>query len=236
LTDQSPNRSPAARPKDAATLLLVDFSGSAPKVLMGRRSARHAFMPNKFVFPGGRVEASDRVVNIAGPLDASVEDGLLKRMQRPSPLKARALALAAIRETYEETGIMLGEADLGGPPVLEGTAWQAFSERDVFPTLDGLHYVARAVTPPHQARRFDTRFFLASADCIAHIEDGKVGPEAELTETVWIEFDRAHTLDLPRITALILDEVRIRIEGGMKPWLPIPFFRQVRGQFIRETL
>src|SRR3989442_12312094 len=96
--------SPYVRPKDAATLILVDRSGRVPKVLLGKRHQRHKFMPGKFVFPGGRVDAAARLMPVASGLDPHAEAHLMKRVQRASPAKARALALAAIRETFEETG------------------------------------------------------------------------------------------------------------------------------------
>src|SRR5436190_10236912 len=96
------------RPKDAATLILIDRSGKKPKVLLGKRHQRHRFMPGTFVFPGGRVDRSDRLMPLARPLDPSADTQLMKRVQGPSAAKARAFALAAIRETFEETGLVLG--------------------------------------------------------------------------------------------------------------------------------
>ena len=60
LTEATRRRDhPNLRPRDAATLIIVDASGKKPKVLMGRRHERHSFMPGKFVFPGGRVDPAD---------------------------------------------------------------------------------------------------------------------------------------------------------------------------------
>ena len=96
-------RWPNVRPKDAATLIIIDRTGRDPKVLMGRRHHGHRFMPGKFVFPGGRIEAGDRSMPAAGALNARAETALVARTTRPSVQRARALALAAIRETFEET-------------------------------------------------------------------------------------------------------------------------------------
>src|SRR5262245_49719404 len=74
--------SPYVRPKDAATLILVDRSGRVPKVLLGKRHARHKFMPGKFVFPGGRVDPGDKRMPVAHPLDPHAQAHLLKRLQR----------------------------------------------------------------------------------------------------------------------------------------------------------
>jgi 8-oxo-dGTP pyrophosphatase MutT (NUDIX family) len=151
-------------------------------------------------------------------------------------MKARALALAAIRETFEETGIMIGEKGLGAPPSIRETAWEEFTKLEIWPSLEQLHFVARAVTPPRHNKRFDTRFFLVDAAHIAHVEDGIVGPDAELTETVWVPLTQAKNLDLPSITAMVLDEVTERLNSGLRPFLPIPFFHEVRGQYIRELV
>ena len=226
----------AVTPRDSASLILVDRSGKTPKVLMGKRHASHKFMPNKFVFPGGRVEASDRKVNIAGPLDPVVEDKLLRHVQRPSAMKARALALAAIRETFEETGLMIGETDLGAPPEITGTAWAEFSAHEIWPALDRLHFVARAITPPSLPKRFDTRFFLVDADAIATQIDNVVGPDSELVELQWVPLGETGDLDIARITGLILAETQARLEARLMPFLPVPFFRQIRSQYVREEL
>src|SRR4030088_588500 len=112
----------AERPKDAATLILVDRSGSTPKVLLGKRHARHKFMPGKFVFPGGRVEPADKLMPVAGPLDPHAEAQLMKRLKRASAARARALALAAIRETFEETGLLFGVRS-GAAAKVPDVAW-----------------------------------------------------------------------------------------------------------------
>src|SRR5215472_14528688 len=83
------------RPKDAATLILVDRTRREPKVLLGKRHARHKFMPGKFVFPGGRVDPSDRQMPVARSLHRDAQANLMKRLARPSARKAQALALAA---------------------------------------------------------------------------------------------------------------------------------------------
>ena len=81
----------ALRPRDAATLILLERSERGPRVLMGRRHAQHRFMPGKFVFPGGRVEPEDRRMAAAGALDPHVEEKLNARVRRPSPNFARAI-------------------------------------------------------------------------------------------------------------------------------------------------
>src|SRR5579863_6462801 len=99
---------PNLKPRDSATLILIDRSEEIPKVLLGRRHERHRFMPGKFVFPGGRIEPTDRLMATSAPLYAGHTAGLMQRVRRASPKKAAGFALAAVRETYEETGMMLG--------------------------------------------------------------------------------------------------------------------------------
>ena len=155
--------SPYVRPKDAATLIMVDRGGSVPKVLLGKRHHGHKFMPGKFVFPGGRVDPADRHMPVARPLDPSTEAHLMKRLQRPSAEKARAFALAAIRETFEETGLLLGVRGHATAKVPRGP-WTAFAEANILPDLGALHLIGRAITPPGRPRRFDARI----ADGFAH--------------------------------------------------------------------
>ena len=136
---------PYLRPKDAATIILIDRSGAEPKVLMGRRHHGHKFMPGKFVFPGGRVEAHDRYVPVGGELDPSVESRLMQRLRRPSRIRARVLAVAAIREASEETGLLLGTKVASVPKFPDG--WNAFAEAGVQPSLDELHLIFATILP-----------------------------------------------------------------------------------------
>ncbi|EIM29539.1 NUDIX family protein [Microvirga lotononidis] len=228
---------PTLRPADAATLIIIDRKGRNPKVLMGRRHEGLKFMPGKFVFPGGRIEAGDRSMTVTGALHPRTEQALMARVTRPSTQRSRALALAAIRETFEETGLLLGTKDYGGPEsVPTGTAWTTFQERGIFPDLEALHFIGRAVTPPKRVRRFDTRFFAVDRAAIAEEIEGIVGPEAELVELAWVTISQAKALDLPPITTVILDELEARIAAGFSHQLPVPFYYQQRGRFVRELL
>lgn len=233
--DQSfPNR----RPKDAATLILVDRTGAQPKVLLGKRHHKHAFMPGKFVFPGGRAEPLDRQMPVATALDPHVEKALMREVVRPSAVKARALALAAIRETFEETGLLLGSKwqRPNDPARAPEGLWHEFASTGFYPDLSALHFIARAVTPPRRPRRFDTRFFSVDASAIAHRVENVVHPEAELVELTWIPIAEARKLDMPSITAVVLHELEARVAAGFGHDLPVPFYRMPRKRFERSLL
>ncbi len=226
---------PNIRPRDAATLILIDRAEAVPKVLLGRRHARHRFMPGKFVFPGGSVETTDRLMPTAAPLHERDSARLMQRVKRPSLAKAAAFALAAMRETYEETGLMLGVPRADRIPDPPG-AWRAFAEAGVLPDLGAIHFIARAITPPKRPRRFDSRFFAADVAAVARCSEGFVGPDAELVELVWLPITEAHRLDIPGITAIVLEELQERIAAGMSRDHPVPFYRMRHKRFVREVL
>jgi len=227
---------PNLKPRDAATLILVDRSGPAPKVLLGRRHAGLKFMAGKLVFPGGRMEPADKKMPVASELDTNAGARLMRGVQRPSLHKARALALAAIRETYEETGLLLGTREYGAPEKVPDGPWSAFAEHGVFPELESLQVIARAITPPGRPKRFDTRFLAVDRAAIAHEVPGLVGPNSELTELAWVTIAEATRLDLPSITRSILQELEARIAQDFLPELPVPFFHEVHRRFVRELL
>ena len=226
---------PGVRIRDAATMLVIDRSGATPKVLLGRRHHGHKFMPGKFVFPGGRVEPADRRMSAATSLDVRVEARLMKEVRYPSPQKSRGFALAAIREVFEETGLALGRpgATTSHPP--NGT-WANYARTGIAPDLAGVHFIARAVTPPGRTRRFDTRFFAVDTAAIAARIDGVVGPDTELVELVWLPIADTADLDMPGITMAVLEELKIRTAAGFTHDLPVPFYRMARGKRVREFL
>jgi 8-oxo-dGTP pyrophosphatase MutT (NUDIX family) len=226
---------PNMRPRDSATLILIDRSGDVPKVLLGRRHDSHRFMPGKFVFPGGRVEPKDRSVPRAAPLHELETARLMIHVKNPSPAKAAGFALAAIRETYEETGLMLGVPASGPMPKLPD-GWDAFAKAGIIPDLSVMHFIGRAITPPKRPRRFDSRFFAADYSAVARREDGFVGPDSELVEIVWMPIADARKLDIPGITAIVLEELQDRIARGMTHSDPAPFYRMLQKKFRREML
>lgn len=206
----------APRPKDAATLLIVRRDGPVPRVLMGRRHVGHAFMPDKWVFPGGRIHPSDFRIPAASELRPEVAAALARGCTAE---RGRAIACAAIRETFEETGLRLARP---GTRASRGE-WRAFLERGL-PDLGALDYVARAITPPARTRRFDARFFVADASALIELEPG--AGSGELGELAWFDREAAARLDLPAITRAILAEVALR---EADPARPIPYHRFERG-------
>lgn len=227
---------PNQRPRDAATMIILDRSGKQPKVLMGKRHPGHKFMPGKFVFPGGRVDPVDRRMSASGALDQACEQRLMTRVLRPTISKARALAMAAIRETFEETGLLFGTNEHGAPADAPSGIWSDFAAQGIYPNLESLTFVARAITPPRRPKRFDTRFFTVDAREAAAKVEGIVGPDAELIEIVSVTFEEALDLDLPTITQVILKEIAARLEAGFGRHLPVPFYWEKRGAFVREAL
>ncbi len=105
LFDPDDAKGPVLRPKDAAALILVRRKGDALRVLMGERSARHTFLPGRFVFPGGRLDIADQRLLVDTDLRPEVR---VKVAAGTTTSRARGLALAAVRETFEETGILIG--------------------------------------------------------------------------------------------------------------------------------
>lgn len=227
-------KAPPLRPRDAATLLLLDRQGGAFRVLMGRRHSSHVFMPGKFVFPGGRTDPGDGRVKVADELHPAEEAKLTVRATRTTPTRARAIALSAIRETYEEAGLLIGNR---GAFSTSRPDWQGFAEYGVMPSLQGLRFVARAITPPGRVRRFDTRFLAAFRDDVA-VELPQGGPTNELEELVWLPLDEARQTDVPAITRTILEEVQKRLaeDPRLNPGGPVPFYRMLNNRFVRDLL
>lgn len=192
--------------RDAATTILLRLDG-APAVLMGQRGASAAFMPSKFVFPGGAVDPGDATARFARDMDIATRTALTHR----SATSPEALAAAAIRELAEETGQVLGQP---GP----GCDWPGFER--LSPDAGPLRFVFRAITPPKRPRRFDARFFLIPADTLATDPDDFTAAEDELSHLHWVPLAEARRLDMPFITEVVLAEVAAIVEGTDAPGTP----------------
>ncbi|CUH75295.1 NUDIX domain protein [Tritonibacter multivorans] len=206
--------------RNAATVIaLRDRHSDSPKVLMGQRGARAAFMPNKFVFPGGAVDVEDATVPLAAPLPAPCRAQLA--VEAPAGLD-HALAVAAVRELWEETGLRLGQPGAWQTPVPGD--WAGFATADLLPDASALQFVFRAITPPGRPRRFDARFFLLDAVALHGDLDDFSQASDELSHLQWIPLSEVRQFDLPFITEVVLAEVTARLTDTAPPD-SIPFFR-----------
>lgn len=222
------------RPRDSATLILLDRKGGEVRVLLGRRSRKHAFMPGRFVFPGGRTDPSDSRILAAAPLDPREESRIAGSGARATAARARAIAMSAVRETYEEAGLLIG---VRGDFAQAKPGWEGFAEHGVIPSLAPLRFVARAITPPGRVRRFDSRFLAAWRDDVA-VEIAGGGPTNELEELCWLTLDEAREAEVPSITKTVLGDLqkRLRDDPALKPGGAAPFYRMVRNRFARDLL
>ena len=224
------------RPRDAATLIIVDSSSGEPRVLLGRRRLDMVFMPGRYVFPGGRVDPADRQVAVEEDLEPGDLKKLLVAMKgHPSPARARALALAAVRETFEEAGLLIGTPRADGRAAKSRRPGRSSSRTASGPALARLTFFARAITPPGRPRRFDTRFFCVPAEAIVHkiaIADG------ELSDLEWHSIAQARTLELPNITRVVLEDLGERIAAGAlaQSDVPVPFYHRRNGNFHRDLI
>jgi len=188
--------------RDAASVVLLRDANSEPKVLMGQRGKNAAFMPNKYVFPGGAVDPEDAHAALPGTPSAKC----LSRLGDTGP----ALLAAALRETWEETGLTLRGCE-------------------------GLHYFFRAITPPGRPRRFDARFFLANTSSMtgADLDDFSQASD-ELRHLHWVPLPQARALNLPFITEVVLAEVEALAKTNAPPD-SVPFFDNSSGasRFLR---
>ena len=183
------------RPRDAASLVLVRRGQTGPEVLLGRRARGHRFLPNVYAFPGGRVDSCDKSEIPLKPLIIN-------------NINLQSLAVAAVRETWEETGIPLGTIEAGR----------------LRPDLSGLRYLCRAITPAASPIRFDARFFLQDVSGLPLT----LGGSGELLDLAFRPVDAALRLPLADITEFVL-----RLVGQLGPDL-IPhqaaFWRYRRGK------
>ena len=204
--------------RDAATVIVLRDAARYPQILMGQRGAQAAFMPNKFVFPGGAVDAADASV----PLGSDLLPLCHARLTEEASDIAGALAAAAIRELCEETGLVLGLP--GNWPSHVPGDWAGFAATKHVPHAAPLQFVFRALTPPGRPRRFDARFFLVNADALAGDIDDFSAASDELSHLQWIPLARVRDFDLPFITEVVLAEVAARATDPMPP-ASVPYFR-----------
>ncbi|MEM8498988.1 MAG: hypothetical protein AAF542_13255 [Pseudomonadota bacterium] len=195
-------------PVDAATLILL----RGDEVLMGLRNRKHIFMPNVYVFPGGRCDADDAEVDPVITLPPLQVERL---STSTSTERANVLGLTAIRETFEETGLIVGHPGSDEKSDLPG--WQAFYDLGFVPALDCLEYFARAITPEGSPRRFDARFFITDASRV----HGTLQGNGELLDLQWIKLEKTSELELPTVTSLVLELLKRKAQGNPQEALQV---------------
>lgn len=226
--DSPPAKHPPQPVRDAATLVLYRRNGAGSngrlEVLMGERHGASAFMPNRYVFPGGRLDLADYRIRPAIALNP-VSTARLARCKGTGPRKGLALALAAIRETFEESGLRIA-GPAAKTPRATPESWAAFCADGLAPDPSRLLYICRAITPPGRPRRFDARFFAAPAEVAA----GALVPSAELDKLSWVTRADTEGLPLPGITQYVIANLELWLAAAGDPEQRIPFHHMLRGQ------
>lgn len=223
--------------RNAATVIVLRDRFDAPQILMGQRGAKAVFMPNKFVFPGGAVDAGDADIPLAAPLP----DLCAARLAEDADAAlAHAIAVAAVRELWEETGLILGtRGDWDMPPPAD---WESFAATGHIPHAAPLQFTFRALTPPGRPRRFDARFFLVDAGDIASDLDDFSAASDELSHLQWVPLSKARSFDMPFITEVVMAEVEARARE-LSPPASVPYFKnndeeslflRLRGRPVEE--
>ncbi len=214
-------------PRDAATLILYRLDDDAPRILMGCRSAGHVFMPNKYVFPGGRVDDEDADVPSLSELREEEEAAIRIGAERP----IRAFPMTAVRETFEETGLIVGKP--GDVTSAVPPSWADFYAHGALPCVRSFSFLGRAITPPMRIKRFDARFFMADATACL-IDDRPPVDGRELADLRWFTLKEAGELDLPNVTRYVISEVEQRLvnKAANRPF----FLRWSPEGSVRERL
>ena len=195
-------------------------------------------MPNKFVFPGGRLDLADQRLQVRGTLHSAVLTRLRKATRKDvADRKLRGLALAAIRETFEETGVVIGR-ETKARCTTRHPAWLQYFQHGVEPPLESMDFIARAITPAYRTRRFDTRFFMIHDEFIYGDPEHVARASGELNEIHWLTFAEARDLDLPAVTRWAIDivEERLQLSRDVQLKQAAPFVRFSRGNAVSVDL
>ena len=194
-------------------------------------------MPGKFVFPGGRIEPTDRLMATSAPLHAAPYRAAdAARAARRAPTKAAGFALAAVRETYEETGLMLG-ARTDRRHRRRRPAPGKHSPRPASCPIS-----ARSISSPAPSRRRSGRCASTAASSPPMSPRSRIAPRAwsgpTRNSSNWsgCRSTQARSLDMPGITAVVLEELQDRIAAGMSHDHPVPLYRMLHKRFVREIL
>ncbi|PHQ71315.1 MAG: NUDIX hydrolase [Sneathiella sp.] len=198
-------------PRHAASLVIYEQRGDDTFVLMGKRAKAHRFLPNVYVFPGGRVDIADANLRPSAPLPKDVQ----RQLSQPADM-ANAVAAAAVRETHEETGLIIGN--------VEGN--------QLIPDFSNLDYVARAITPTMSPIRFNTRFLMIDAQHVT----GKLAGSGELIDLKWVTVQDAFKMSLVDVTEFVLEETLKKLSTPAQNVSKVPLFTYYRGKpLIRNS-
>ncbi|MDC3003210.1 NUDIX hydrolase [Paracoccaceae bacterium] len=211
--------------RSAATVIVVRSKHKNPSVLMGQRGVNAAFMPSKFVFPGGAVDDQDLSIDIKKSINEVCKKRLLKENENGS---WSGLVAAAIRELFEETGQIIGvEEEWSEVP----SNWEEFAKTGYVPDASNMSFVFRAITPPGRPRRFDARFFLIQAEELrTNLDDFSMASD-ELSHLQWIPLKDTKNFDLPFITQVVLAEVTGNLMKSGPP-ARVPFFQNTTEESL----
>ncbi|HEV8678581.1 MAG TPA: NUDIX domain-containing protein [Stellaceae bacterium] len=195
------------RPRDAASLIMLRGEGHDLELLAGRRPGHVRFMPGVWVFPGGAIDAED-----GKPWPVETGGTHL-------PPRLARCARAALRETWEEVGVVVGRKSPVAPPAVHGLSpiAAAYAERGVAAALDVLTYVGRAITPTPVFRRFNTRFFLADASAVF----GHPASSDELEDVGWHPIGRRPLAPFRDVTQFMLARALALRAGTASPEAPL---------------
>ena len=188
------------KPVDAAGLVLIRAgSRGEPEILLGRRHRKAGFLPDIYVVPGGRVDTADHAPSgFAETLNPAVSAALQSGGSRRPAL---AFLRAALRETHEETGLLVGGS---GKPLdsPRQDIWRAYGAAGLAPEFEAIDFICRAITPVTSHRRYNTRFFLADGARAV----GSVNSNGELEDLAWRPVPALSGLNIVDVTEYVLKE------------------------------
>ena len=212
-------------PRRASTVMILRPGTKGLEVFMVQRNRKTGFMPNAWVFPGGRVDDEDGAPSVPtlGGEDPCEKMGL-------SISDGRPFLVAAIRETFEETGLLIGKPQRMecSPPL----NWKAYFDLGVSPCLSGIRYFGRAITPPSRPKRFDARFFIADASDVL-VGDPTPSDSAELTDLNWLPIQDALDTEIPLITQFVLSRIQTYLQSDPDTYSPFMFKKGVSAALVK---
>lgn len=191
---------------------------------MGRRPSKSSFMPGVYVFPGGAVDACDARAKPSTTLALNCAEHMAVG---GSAARAQTIAMAAVRETYEETGLLITRP--GHPGAVKDESWQTMANRGLSADLSALKYFGRATTPADQPKRFNARFFICCAADVKDLEPDKLEDNDELLDLRWVPISNPDELPLRTVTKFLLTELDIWL-NRREEWEGYPMFTQRSGK------